>query len=237
MTDQIEPKKRKTRPPWSDEERRLRAERWAQKKAQKEAAEKENKEEQEKTPKKRGRKPGDGNMNLWKSSPMTRQGFGEKPEDKVLIRRLLGETLRTYRCPKVTSDEELAQRFDEYFRECAENGIIPTVEELEMRTGYSTAWLNGVKNGLIAGFSPETKNIIIRTRQFLKTFDAKLVITGEMNPIVYFFRAKNYYEMKDQQEVTFSGNVQNEHEMSKEELNEWFLEDGKTVETTFKDQD
>lgn len=40
----------------------------------------------------------------------------------------------------------------------------------------------------------------------MKTFDAKLVITGKMNFLAYCFRAKNYYGMADKSEVVLTPN-------------------------------
>ncbi len=183
-----------------------------------------------------GRKPGTGNMELAKYNPATRMGFGESEQDKVLVRRLMGETLQSWRKTKVKSDEELVRRFDEFFHECAEQGKIPTVEELEMCTGYSHGGLGDIQSGKNPGFSPETKNILKRAREFIKTFDAKLVITGEINPVVYIFRAKNYYGLRDQQDITVSANENKVAEMSDEDIAKWYIEDGQTVETHFADE-
>lgn len=180
-----------------------------------------------------GRKPGTGNMDIAKYNPASRLGFGESDSDKVLVRRLMGETLHSWRKPKVKSDEELVARLDEFYQECAEQGKIPTVEELEMCTGYSHGGLMDIQSGKNQGFSPETKNILKRAREFLKTFDAKLVLTGEMNPIVYFFRAKNYYGMVDKQEISVTAQENRVAEMSDEDIAKWYIEDGQTVDTTF----
>ena len=181
-----------------------------------------------------GRRPGD--KTIARNLPSSRRGFGESAEDKVLVSRLMGETLHSWRKPKVTSDEELVARLDEFFHECAEQGKIPTMEEMEICTGYSHGGLSDIRNGKNRGFSPETKNILRRAQEFMKTFDAKLVLTGEVNPILYFFRAKNYYGMADKQEITVTTSENRMQEMSDEDIAKWYLEDGKTVETTFADE-
>lgn len=182
-----------------------------------------------------GRRPGDKSVAF--NLPTSRKGFGESTEDKILVRRLMGETLQSWRKPKVKSDEELIARFDEFYKECAEQGKIPTVEELEMCTGYSHGGLGDIQSGKNPGFSPETKHILKRAREFLKTFDAKLVLTGEMNPIVYFFRAKNYYGMVDKQEITVNATENRVAEMSDDEIAKWYMEDGKTIEQTFPEDE
>ena len=40
-----------------------------------------------------------------------------------------------------------------------------------------------------------------RAKDILSAIDAELVQTGKVNPVVYIFRAKNFYDMRDQQDV------------------------------------
>lgn len=121
-------------------------------------------------------------------------------EDRILVSKLLTETLRAYKQPKVKSDEELAGRLSDYFEMCAATGQIPTVEEMAMCTGYSQTTIWDWENGRNHGFSTETSAIIKKAKDFLKTFDAKLVISGKLNFLAYCFRAKNYYGMVDKKE-------------------------------------
>lgn len=204
----------------------------------------------EPVPKKRtGRPPGVKNKNGYhykspetreaalekrrKGNLTTRRGFGEKEEDKELIARLMQETLYSYRYPRVRNDEELAQRIDEYFRECAESGLIPTVEEMVMRTGMPYSTYKDIRTGRRPGFSPRTKEVMKRAQDFMATFDAKLALTGQGNPIVYFFRAKNFYGMRDQQNVVVEANDNEEQELSAEDIARRYIDDGKIIEQSF----
>lgn len=128
------------------------------------------------------------------SEPMT-------DERKALISRLVTETIRTYRMEKVKSDEELADRFAEYFQHCAVTGERPTVEQLAQCTGYAIGTVYDWEVGRKRGFSSETGAIVKKAKEFLRVFDAKMVAEGALNPVVYIFRAKNYYGMKDQQDI------------------------------------
>lgn len=127
-------------------------------------------------------------------------------EDRQLVKKLLGEVFIEYKQPRVTSDEELQQRLDNYFIRCATNGQIPTVEEMCMCTGYTQSTCYDWEVGRNKGFSEETSTIIKKAKEYLKTFDAKLVIAGKMNFLAYCFRAKNYYGMTDKQEVVVVAN-------------------------------
>ena len=149
----------------------------------------------------------------------------ETDEDRALVSQLLSEALTEYRQPKVKSDDELAQRIDDYFNRCAVHGQVPTVEEMSLSTGYSISTVMDWEIGRNKGFSPQTSMIIKKAKGYLQTFDAKLVIAGKMNFLAYCFRAKNYYGMKDQQEVMLTPNTTLGETTSPEELRQKYLED------------
>lgn len=149
----------------------------------------------------------------------------ETDEDRALVSQLLSEALTEYRQPRVKSDDELAQRIDNYFLRCAQHGQVPTVEEMSLSTGYSISTVMDWEIGRNKGFSPQTSMIIKKAKGYLQTFDAKLVIAGKMNFLAYCFRAKNYYGMKDQQEVMLTPNNPLGEATSPEELRRKYLED------------
>lgn len=125
-------------------------------------------------------------------------------ERRQLISRLVTETIRTYEMPRVRTDDELAQRFADYFRDCATTGERPTVEQLCQCTGWTIKEVYDWETGRLKGFSPDTGKIVKKAKEFLAVFDAKMVSEGSLNPVVYIFRAKNYYGMRDQQDLTIA---------------------------------
>lgn len=149
----------------------------------------------------------------------------ETDEDRALVSQLLSEALTEYRQPRVKSNEELIERIDDYFCRCAQRGQVPTVEEMSLSTGYSISTVMDWEIGRNKGFSPETSLIIKKAKGYLQTFDAKLVIAGKMNFLAYCFRAKNYYGMRDQQEVMITPNNPLGEATSPEELRRKYLED------------
>ena len=154
----------------------------------------------------------------------------ETKEDKELVKKLLTEVLVEYNQPKVQSDEELAQRLNDYFVRCAENGQIPTVEEMCMSTGFSYSTCYDWEVGRNKGFSSETSKIIKKAKEMLKTFDAKLVISGKLNFLAYCFRAKNYYGMVDKQEMVLTPNTHSDSDYSAEDIKKRYLIDSATLE-------
>ena len=155
----------------------------------------------------------------------------ETEEDKALVKKLLNEVIIESRQPKVKSDEELIARLDDYFVRCAENNQIPTVEEMCLSTGYTYWTCYDWETGKNKGFSSETSQIIKKAKEMLKTFDAKLVISGKLNFLAYCFRAKNYYGMVDKQEMVVTPNVQNDSDYNAEDIRARYLTDSSTLPT------
>lgn len=126
----------------------------------------------------------------------TKVATPQNDESRAMVSQLLSEVAVAARMPKVRSDDELAQRFEQYFDHCASNGIVPTIEEMYLYTGYSigsvTNWLEGKH-----GFSQHTASIVRRARDFVQASDAKLAISGKIDKILYIFRGKNFYSMTD----------------------------------------
>ena len=151
-------------------------------------------------------------------------------DDKKLVSTLLTEVLVEHKQPKVQNDEELAERFNDYFQRCAQRGQIPTVEEMCMSTGYAQSTIWDWENGRRQGFSSATAEIIKKAKDVLKTFDAKLVISGKLNFLAYCFRAKNYYGMVDKQEMVVTPNVNNDSDYSADDIRKRYLPDSATLE-------
>ena len=155
----------------------------------------------------------------------------ETEDDKLLVSTLLTEVLVEHKQPKVQNDEELAERFNDYFTRCALRGQVPTVEEMCMSTGYAYSTIWDWENGRRQGFSNSTAEIIKKAKDVLKTFDAKLVISGKLNFLAYCFRAKNYYGMVDKQEMVLTPNPHNDSDYSAEDIRARYLTDSPTLPT------
>ena len=158
---------------------------------------------------KRGAQPGTPGHNK-QGSPLLNLNHDKawlvkEEERKAINARLLNETLEMYNQKPVKTDEELAERLGWYFTRCAERESRPTVEEMWLSTGYACStvreWVCGYKRGL----GDYTAAILKKAQAFMQSYDAGLVASGALNPVVYIFRAKNYYGMKDQQDLTVNG--------------------------------
>ena len=72
----------------------------------------------------------------------TKVATPQNDESRAMVSQLLSEVSVAARMPKVRNDEELALRFEQYFAYCSANGIIPTIEEMYLYTGYSIGSVN-----------------------------------------------------------------------------------------------
>lgn len=106
----------------------------------------------------------------------------------------------------VKSDEQLCERLNWFFTECSRTQQLPNVEKLSNAIGIHRSTLLNWANG-VGGFSPITRYIASQARQILASIDAELAQEGKTQPVVYMFRAKNFYEMRDQQDVVVTPNT------------------------------
>lgn len=174
--------------------------------------------------------------------PVKYKNRGSDPPSVINVTKVPAETLgaivadcaKDFKQPIVKSDEECIERLADFFMYYAQNGGLPTVEKMCLCLGADINtvldWGHGTKGEKRAGIVKRAKNI-------LAAIDADLVLGGHINPVAYIFRAKNYYGMKDQQDVVvqakniFGADVDRqeiERRLSEEVVVEDTTEDAKT---------
>lgn len=136
-----------------------------------------------------------------KNSPVTNPYAGvkiSKEEHKALVQKALISSMRWYDRKPPKSDEESAQRMLEFFTVCIENGEVPTVEKMALAQGVVRQTLWEWEQGKIGSTRAD---IVRKGKEMIASYDAEMVAKGKMNPVAYIFRAKNYFGMKDQQDI------------------------------------
>lgn len=118
---------------------------------------------------------------------------------KEEISQVIWESYQYFKRPIVKSDEECAERLNDYFRQCNEEGQIPTVEDMCLALGTVRRTVWDWENG--TGCSSARTNMIKKAKEILAGIDAKLVSMGKIPQVTYIFRAKNFFGMKDQQDL------------------------------------
>lgn len=120
------------------------------------------------------------------------------------ISQAIKESFQYFKRPIVKSDEECAERLNDYFAQCCETGQIPTVEDMSLALGTTRFTVWDWENG--RGCSSERSYMIKKAKEILAGIDAKLVSQGKIPQVTYIFRAKNFFGMKDQQEMVLTPN-------------------------------
>lgn len=165
---------------------------------------------------------------LWEKSPIigdNGENFDGPEDKKKFVAKTLTNIMRLYNIPLVKSDEEAQERIVAYFVDCAETGRRPLWEELCLALGTTrkTVWrweheTYGPGHGVVRA---ET---ISRARECLAAYDAAAAVEGKCNPVLYFFRSKNFYDMKDQQDVIITPNTPLGSETDAEKLENKYAE-------------
>ena len=122
-----------------------------------------------------------------------------EPEDPDIVRDTLRECMHWYKRgeDRVNDAEGVRARSFEFFNSCIESGERPTVEKNCLALGYTRQTVNEWEHG-----SDTRADIIKKAKEFIASYDAAMAVSGKLNPVLYFFRAKNYYGMKDQTDIT-----------------------------------
>ena len=129
-------------------------------------------------------------------------------EKRVFIGKALGNILAVSRAfdepPK--NDEELCERLNWFFESCQQTNQLPTVEKMCLALSMPRTTVFDWESGRTKGFSPRTSDIIKKAKNLIASLDAELAQEGKIQPVVYMFRAKNFYGMADKQEVILTPN-------------------------------
>lgn len=166
-----------------------------------------------------------------KSASIKHNLIDTRPDD---IQRIVWQSARFLGRECVKTDEECAERLNEYFSECYELNIIPTVEDMCLALGTNRTtvwdWEQGRKGNI-------RSNMIKQAKQILAGIDAALAAEGKIPQVVYIFRSKNFYGMRDQQEVMLApanpmGDAQSAEQLRKKYMEDTYglIEEGRTVE-------
>lgn len=120
------------------------------------------------------------------------------------MRAMMKSILRWYGKPMIRSDDECAERLNEFFNVITEAGELPTVEKMCLALGADRktvwAWEQGT------GCSPVRAAMIKQAKSMLAALDAEMVSKGKIPVVSYIFRSKNFYGMSDQTEVVITPN-------------------------------
>lgn len=114
------------------------------------------------------------------------------------IKDMIGNVLYWYKRDIVKSDEECAERLNEFFQHCTETGEIPTVEKMCLALGTTRQTVYRWEQGEL---THTRSDMIKKAKEILAAIDAELVSHNKIPQVTYIFRAKNFFGMSDKTEV------------------------------------
>lgn len=156
----------------------------------------------------------------------------EKTEKAEEISRIVSESVQYFNRKRPESNEELIDRLNEYFRECIVKGQIPTVEDMALSLGVTRQILY---NWETRGDNYERMEIVKKAKEVLAGIDAKLVSEGKIPQVTYIFRAKNYFGMRDQTQISFDQSQDKlEESMDEERMRQKYLNRGYEEQITIE---
>ena len=111
-------------------------------------------------------------------------------------------------------NQQIFQNYDEclndigdYFKLCDKYNIIPTIASMALYLGVNKETIYQYAN------NPkmyECSNILKTAIQTCQAYHENAFMSGEVPPVAFIFYAKNYYGMKDQTDVRFNQDQNNE---------------------------
>ena len=115
----------------------------------------------------------------------------------------------------VKSPEEAADRLNWFFNTCKNTGQLPTIEKMYLALGISR---QGAKMWEYNGTNHEIMAMIDKGRSLISSMDSELAAMGTIQPVVWIFRAKNFYGMTDQIDIQASTveSIENKHKILEE---------------------
>ena len=102
------------------------------------------------------------------------------------------------------SREECIEEVEGYFKLCYDYNILPTIASLALYLGFNRDSLYANMNNPMCDFSDVLKNAVA-TCQSMQELPA---LDGTLAQPTYIFNAKNYFNMKDTQDVNLSATNQ-----------------------------
>ena len=135
-----------------------------------------------------------------------------KDVDKEYIKNLWNFSMQVaaLNTSRVKSEDEMKDRIQQLFDLCARTGNMPTYESIAVACGITSRTFYDMKSGDFEGYK-EYSQIIKKAKEQVAMIESAMVRDGKIPPSLWIFRAKNYLNMKDVQQVevspTASGDV------------------------------
>lgn len=149
---------------------------------------------------------------LYRNNVSDIEGHLSKGEDLASI---LEAGLYWIHFAPVKTDDECAERLNMFFQRIMENNEYPTVEKMSLALGVDSETVRRWERGDLGGIRSA---LIKRAKTLIANMDAELAAKQKISPVVYIFRAKNFYGMRDQVNVVSEAKTDNSEGLTDEDI-------------------
>lgn len=115
--------------------------------------------------------------------------------ESATVQSIVTNVKQLYDLGKPETDEEVAQRIDEFFGLCERTSLRPGIETMCMALHISRQTLLNWSRG--DGCSRERKELINGARAFVHAFLEQASLSGKLNPATSIFLLKNWVGYRD----------------------------------------
>ncbi|MBO6268473.1 MAG: hypothetical protein J6N19_04950 [Clostridium sp.] len=119
-------------------------------------------------------------------------------DNTLSVQQAVSNAMHWWMRDRPNSDDECADRLNEFFTHILETGEHPSVEKMCLALGIYKSDLAKWESGSRGTVRAE---MIKKAMEMLAAIDAELVTKNKMPQVIYIFRAKNFYGMQDQAHV------------------------------------
>lgn len=123
----------------------------------------------------------------------------EDPERYEARKDALAVVLRWWMREAPLNDDVIADRMAEFFLVAYEEGFDVTVERLAPCIGVTVARLREWARGI--GCTQHCQNLVLKAFDLIHSIEVDLTQRNKIPVVMYIFRSKNYFQMKDIQET------------------------------------
>ena len=117
------------------------------------------------------------------------------------ISEIVGNVVKWFGRSAIKTDEEFLRRTEDFFQVCQDNDELPTIEKLCVSLGITRETLWNWGKGTMGAYRQQ---IVAQIKETMAAIDAELVSRNKIPQVVYIFRSKNFYNMRDEQQYTFT---------------------------------
>ena len=115
----------------------------------------------------------------------------------------------------IKTDEEFLRRTEDFFQTCVDNDELPTLEKLCVSLGITRDTLNNWGKGTMGTYRQQ---LVAQIKETMAAIDAELVSRNKIPQVVYIFRSKNFWGMRDEQQYSFTPTNVLGDEVQKDEI-------------------